>query len=93
MEKVSLKHHRFFSKHIYKIICYSKKIFFYKNNVRGFFFNIRGKLGVSGNSKKRKYSFVIGKISRTKKNLRMLTEQSTIRTKTGVLGFRIVLTY
>lgn len=38
--------------------------------VKGFFFDIRGKVAVSGNAKKRHFSYASGKISTTSQNVK-----------------------
>jgi len=45
------------------------KILFALLNVQGFSFDIRGKVGVSGNAKKRHFFFSLGKITTTSQNL------------------------
>ena len=46
------------------------KVIFDLTNTKGFSFDIRGKVGVSGNAKKRHIFFAIGKISTTSQNLK-----------------------
>jgi len=46
--------------------------------VKGFFFDIRGKVGVSGNAKKRHVSFSLNKITRTTQSLRTYWQQTSV---------------
>lgn len=55
-------------------------------NVKGFFFDIRGKVGVSGNAKKRHTSFSIGKITTTSQNVKSYWQQINVWTPTGQMG-------
>jgi hypothetical protein len=61
--------------------------------LRGFFFDIRGKVGVAGNSKKRHFFFRIGKINLSKKVCRVDYQQNVVNTSFGVLGVTMVLSY
>ena len=76
----------------FKIFC---KIFFFHVNptldsrLQGFYFDIRGKVGVAGNSKKRHFLIKEGETSLTKKSLSMKTEFIKIITFTGVLGITL----
>jgi hypothetical protein len=71
---------------------YGSELFYY-SNVKGFFFDIRGKVGVSGNAKKRHFSFYSGKYSKTTKNSKFDYQHDIIRTFTGALGVTFVLYY
>jgi hypothetical protein len=59
----------------------------------GIFIDVRGKLGVSGNAKKRHHSLSLGKLSLSRKTLRISFVQSEVRTLTGALGLTCMLTY
>lgn len=62
-------------------------------NIKGFFFDIRGKVGVAGNSKKRHFYFYIGKLSLSEKSSRIEHKQGIIKTHTGCLGVTFILNY
>jgi len=89
----------FYRKH--KKLLYLIKLFFvnylfvYLNffKCKGFFFKIRGKIGVGGNSKKKKYSIRLGRHSLTEKRLKFTNQSGGIRTLVGTLGFNLVLFY
>lgn len=92
MERIHLKKH----KKLIKIIHYAIKdnpIFIESTKTRGFSMDVRGKLGTTGNSKKKHYYFHIGAVSFTSKNHKLLFKQTTIRTSTGVLGVSVFLAY
>lgn len=59
----------------------------------GFYFKIRGKIGVGGNSKKKRYLLRIGKNSLTTKQLKFNSHRGNIRTLVGILGFNLMLFY
>jgi len=54
--------------------------------VAGVFFNIKGKIGVSGNAKKRRYFFFLGEHKTTTRTMKMDYKFTTITTFTGTLG-------
>lgn len=62
-------------------------------NVKGFSFDIRGKVGVSGNAKKRHNFFSIGKITTTSQNLKSHWQQLNVWTPTGQMGMTILIQY
>ena len=65
--------------------------FIFSNNVKGFFFDIRGKVGVAGNAKKRHLSFNVGKFSKTTKCSKIEYQQQIVRTFTGALGVTMIM--
>lgn len=62
-------------------------------NVLGIYIKIKGKIGLGGNSKKKKYNFKKGNFSFTKKDQKLNYNKDVIRTYSGVLGFEVYLTY
>lgn len=62
-------------------------------NIKGFFFDIRGKVGVSGNAKKRHHSFSLGKITTTSQNVGSYFQQISVWTPTGQMGITCILQY
>jgi hypothetical protein len=60
---------------------------------RGFYFDVRGKVGVAGNAKKRHFSFFYKKYSLSNKNLKINFFQKQLKTYTGALGFTFFLTF
>jgi hypothetical protein len=62
-------------------------------SIKGFFFDIRGKVGVTGNSKKRHFFFRIGKTNISKRVFKIDHQQRVVRTATGSLGITMILSY
>ena len=86
MEKVYLKNHKKFLNLLKIIFTRYYNYFFSNSGVLGIFFDIRGKLGVTGNAKKRHMKINTGTYSSTNKQLKISFNQSVVRTSTGVLG-------
>jgi ribosomal protein S3 len=61
--------------------------------IKGFFFDIRGKVGVTGNSKKRHFFFRIGKTSISTRTFKIDHQQRVVKTATGSLGLTMILSY
>ena len=82
----------FFKKHkkmvhlLYSFLKKHHEFFFKKTKVLGVFFSISGKIGVSGNSKKRHIYLSYGRHSSSNKKLRINNSSSQVRTKTGAMG-------
>lgn len=66
---------------------------FYFTGVKGFRFEIAGKISVTGNSKTRNKIVSYGAYSLTNKSLKINYTQDTVRTTTGILGIKTYLTY
>ena len=60
-------------------------------NIQGLYFQIKGKLGVGGNSRKRKVSLKIGKTATSWNSAAASFVNSTITTPTGVLGVKLLV--
>jgi len=86
IEAISPKKHKFMIHIFYILLKKFHRYIFFSSNVKGVFFYISGKIGVSGDSKKRNIFFNFGKHSGSKKNLRINSIKSKIKTFTGVLG-------
>jgi hypothetical protein len=61
--------------------------------IRGFFFDIRGKVGVTGNSKKRHFFFKMGELNKSTKIKKINFNQSVVRTPSGALGLTFLINY
>ena len=85
MEKIHLKKHKKMLKIIHNLLK-NNIIILSCLNIKGFNIDVRGKLGTTGNSKKKHYAFTIGSLGFTTKNHNLMMSQTTIRTSTGVLG-------
>ena len=62
------------------------KVVLVVTGIKGFSFDIRGKVGVAGNAKKRHVFFSLGKISTTSQNLKSQWQQISVWTPTGQMG-------
>ena len=61
--------------------------------MKGLRFDIRGKLGVKGNAKKRHMNFSVNTNSFSKKKHRIEYKQGLVYTDTGVLGLTLVFVF
>ena len=92
-ELISARLHRKFLLQLNKLFkLFLKHILLYFG-CSGFKLVISGKISVTGNSKKRRYFLTVGSTSYTKKKLKLLYAQGTVRTLTGVLGIIFMLSY
>ena len=87
LERLNVKLHKKVFLGIKKLIKDFFKPLFNFLGVLGILFNIKGKIGVSGNAKKRRYYFYVGKHSLTKKTIRVDLKHLPVWTFTGTLGF------
>ena len=61
--------------------------------VKGFYFIIKGKVGVTSNAKKKTIKFAIGSSNKSKKSQRMDFQQGVVKSLSGSLGVSMILTY
>lgn len=90
-EKNKIKSHKKILYGLKKIIKTLFKPIFFFLGLKGVYLNIKGKLGVSGNAKKRRYFFYFGEHSISKKSLKMSYKFTNIWTYTGTLGLGFFL--
>ena len=93
MEKIHFKNHKKFLNLLKLIMIKYSHIFLESFRLKGFFFDIRGKVGVGGNSKKRHFFFRIGKINLSSKNSKLDHQQNIVNTSFGALGVTMILSY
>jgi hypothetical protein len=93
MNRISFLNHKKFISAFKQIICNNSDFFVKNNNVGGFFFDIRGKVGVTGDAKKRHFSFYVGDFSKTTKKYKFDYQFDVVRTYTGALGITMYLSY
>ena len=91
MERIQfIKHKKFLS--VFKnIVTKFSDYFLAKNNVKGFFLDVRGKVGVTGDAKKRNFYISVGKRSKTTKNSKYDYQSGVVRTTTGQLGITMIM--
>lgn len=67
--------------------------FFNIFNIKGFYFCVKGKIGLSGNAKKKKIFFKKGLLKVSSKNFKIDNQRFFVKTNCGSLGINIILTY
>ena len=91
LEKLNIKLHKKLFLGLRKLIKDFFKPLFRLLGVLGVFFNVKGKIGVSGSAKKRRYYFYFGKHSITSRFVKMDLKFSPIWTFTGTMGFNFLI--
>lgn len=61
--------------------------------IKGFVFDIRGKVGVTGDAKKRHTLISWGQSSFSRKDLKMSLKQGLVYTRTGVMGVTVIMLF
>lgn len=93
MKKIELPKHKNFIK-VFKFILLKYWFFFCKTTqILGFRFEIRGKIGVTGNAKKKNTGFFFGSSGFSKKKHRLELRQGLVNTETGILGLTFILAF
>ena len=92
LENAHFKKHKKMLSILFDILRKNQDIFS-QLGLKGFFFDIRGKVGVSGNAKKRHLTFSLGKITTTSQNIRSYWQQIHVWTPTGQMGITCYLLY
>ena len=93
LESIHFKKHKSFLYSLKTIFLIISVSMFNSLNIKGLYIKLKGKIGVGGNLKKRKYNLKLGEFSFTKKNQKLNYVKDSIRTYSGVLGFEIYLSY
>lgn len=61
--------------------------------INGFYFIVKGKVGVTSNAKKKAISFRIGPLSKSSKNQKIDFQQGVVKASSGTSGLLMILTY
>ena len=93
MNSMHYKNHRRFLYYLKLFITKSMKFYFEVLKFEGFFFYLSGKISGGGNSKKKHYVVKHGKYSLTNKMLKLKFKKGLIHTKTGVMGYKFMISY
>ena len=93
METLNFKNHKKFINFFQNFMFKHSSLFINNLKIKGFLFDIRGKVGVTGSSKKRHVCFKFGSLNRSSKNSRFNFNQSLVRTYSGVLGLTYIISY
>lgn len=93
IDRLNFRHHKKFVRTIKFILKDLFYFFFTSNNIYGFFYDLRGKVGVRGNARKRHVIISLGKNTRTSKKFRYCYDFRVIRTDTGSMGMHTMMLY
>lgn len=93
LESIHFKNHKRFLYNLKVLLSLVFDVYGSSLNILGLYIKIKGKIGLGGNSKKKKYNFKKGNFSFTKKDQKLSYNKDVIRTYSGVLGFEVYLTY
>jgi ribosomal protein S3 len=69
------------------------KYTFNQLDVKGLKIKLKGKISAAGNSRKRTILYRVGKTSHSKTSIRVVNENTTISTFTGVMGLSVWIFY
>lgn len=93
MDSMHYKNHRRFLYYLKLFITKSMSFYFETLKFEGFFFYLSGKISGGGNSKKKHYVVKHGKYSLTNKMLKLKYKKGLVHTKTGVMGYKFMISY
>ena len=93
MESIHFRNHKKFLSFFTNFIKKYAAVFIHVLRIKGFFFDIRGKVGVTGNSKKRHLFIKVGTLNKSSKKNKINFNQNLVRTPSGVLGLTYILNY
>lgn len=93
METLNFKNHKKFLSFFNNFINKYSGVFMDVLRIKGFFFDIRGKVGVTGSSKKRHICFKFGSINKSSKQSKIDFNQNLVRTYSGVMGLTYIICY
>ncbi len=91
LERSSIKNHKKIFLGFRKLMKDVFKPLFNYLGILGVLFNIKGKIGVSGSAKKRRYFFYFGKHSLTTRTTKLDIKHTPVWTFTGTLGFTFLI--
>lgn len=93
MTKLNITKHKQMVKLLSYLINDELVLFLNSNFIKGVKFDIRGKVGVSGDSKKRHTMITSGYIGYSRKNYKIEYQQGIVYTDTGVLGVTLIYVF
>ena len=93
MESLTFKRHKKFISFFNNFINKYSTLFIDVLGIKGFFFDIRGKVGVTGSSKKRHLCFKFGSLNKSSKKNKINFNQSLVRTYSGVMGLTYIINF
>ena len=93
MEKVTFFKHKQYVMFFRSIFTYLSNKLFKRLGLKGLYFDIRGKVAVKGDSKKRHILLRYGECTFSQKSIKISPAYSKVHTFTGVLGVTFILFY
>lgn len=93
LSRLNFKIHKKLVVIVKNLVNKNKNIFMLNTKCLGFFFDLRGKVGVVGNARKRHVFISIGKHTYTTKSLKFFYDFRIIRTGTGCMGMHTIIMY
>ena len=90
---LSVKNHKKFFTILNDFIVDNFSILSMLFNIKGFYFCVKGKIGLSGNAKKKIFFFKKGVLKISSKNVKIDNQRFFVKTNCGSLGVNIILTY
>jgi hypothetical protein len=91
MEKVEFFKHKNYVMFFRSIFNYLKKSSFKRLGIKGLYFDIRGKVAVKGDSKKRHILLRYGECTFSQKSIKISSAYGKVHTFTGILGVTFIL--
>lgn len=93
LKKMIIFKHKIFFNYLFSTLL--NKFFYLFNvfNIQGLFLTIKGKIGVSGNSRKRRLFLNLGNTSRYNMSVSILSLNNILVTTTGALGLKLYVFY
>lgn len=91
MEKVAFFRHKHYIMFFRSIFTYLSRYAFRRMGLKGLYFDIRGKVAVKGDSKKRHILLRYGECTFSQKSIHVSSAYGKVHTFTGVLGVTFIL--
>ena len=93
LRKQNFKRHKKLTNFFFYIIFRLYRAVQNNNYIKGLVFEIKGKIGVGGDSKTRKKMLYCGNCSLTKKSEKLNYKYINVNTQTGTLGLKLFISY
>ena len=93
LNSLNLINHKKFFNVFHDIINENFELLSNNLNINGFYFCVKGKIGLSGNAKKKKFFFKNGFLKISSKNSKLEVQKLEVKTNCGSLGINIILAY
>lgn len=90
---MDLYYHKKFFMIIQEIFIENFDLFYNELQIKGFFMCVRGKIGLSGNAKKKFFFIKKGVFRLSSKKLKIDNQIFNVKTDSGSLGFNLIISY